>query len=123
LLKESEEFICTCYRELNRTEQELENRMIEIKKQILIQGFYEHTTLELEYGARVAWRNSNRCIVRLFWDTLDVIDKRHIHTEEEVIGALFEHIEYATNKGRIRPTITIFSQKTLNKLFIYGITN
>lgn len=114
LLKEAKEFIHSCYRELNKSEQELENRWNEIKKQILSQGFYEHTAVELEYGAKVAWRNSNRCIGRLFWDSLNVIDKRNINTEEEMIEALFEHIEYATNKGRIRPTITIFPQKTLN---------
>ena len=63
----------------------------------------------------MAWRNSNRCIGRLFWDHLHVIDKRHVNTEEEMIEALFEHIETATNKGRIRPAITIFPQKTTRK--------
>lgn len=116
LLNEAEEFIKTCYRELNKSEQELENRMKEIHKQAQTQGFYEHTTVELEYGAKAAWRNSNRCIGRLFWDQLNVIDKRNLETEEEMIGALFEHIEFATNKGRIRPTITIFPQKAPNKI-------
>jgi len=115
LFKEAKEFIRSCYSELNKTEQEIENRLNEINKQILSQGFYEHTAVELEYGAKVAWRNSNRCIGRLFWDQLNVIDKRHLNTEEEMAGALFEHIEYATNKGRIRPTITIFPQKTPNR--------
>ena len=115
LRKEANEFIRSCYRELNKTEQELENRLNEINKQILSQGFYEHTAVELEYGAKVAWRNSNRCIGRLFWNHLHVIDKRNINTEEEMFEALFEHIEYATNKGNIRPTITIFSQKTPTK--------
>jgi nitric-oxide synthase len=115
LLKEATDFIRSCYRELNKTEQELENRLNEIHKQITSQGFYEHTAEELEFGAKVAWRNSNRCIGRLFWDQLNVFDKRHLHTEEEILGALFEHIEYATNKGRIRPTITIFSPKVANQ--------
>src|ERR1700730_12677266 len=115
LLKEAEEFIKTCYRELNKSEQELENRMKEIHQQVRTKGFYEHTTVELEYGAKAAWRNSNRCIGRLFWDQLNVIDKRNLETEEEMIEALFEYIEFATNKGRIRPTITIFPQKTPNK--------
>ncbi len=115
LLNEAKEFIHSCYRELNKTEQEIQNRLDEIGKHIQSQGFYEHTTLELEYGAKVAWRNSNRCIGRLFWDHLNVFDKRDINTEEEMIEALFEHIDYATNNGRIRPTITIFSQKKPNK--------
>ncbi|MFB9761216.1 nitric oxide synthase oxygenase [Ectobacillus funiculus] len=115
LLQEAKEFIRSCYKELNKTEQEQEARLNEINNQILSQGFYEHTTEELEYGAKVAWRNSNRCIGRLFWEHLNVIDKRHVNSEEEMIEALFEHIEYATNQGRIRPTITVFSQKTPNK--------
>ncbi|WP_129728725.1 nitric oxide synthase oxygenase [Ectobacillus funiculus] len=115
LLQEAKEFISSCYQELNKTEQEQEARLNEINNQILSQGFYEHTTAELEYGAKVAWRNSNRCIGRLFWDHLNVIDKRHLNSEEEMVEALFEHIEYATNQGRIRPTITIFSQKNPNK--------
>ncbi|ETI70202.1 nitric-oxide synthase [Neobacillus vireti LMG 21834] len=115
LLKEAMEFIHACYRELNKTDQEVENRLNEIDIQIRNQGFYEHTSIELEYGAKVAWRNSNRCIGRLFWDHLNVIDKRHLNTEEAIFDALIEHMEFATNKGRIRPTITIFSQKAANK--------
>jgi len=111
LLKEARKFIHNCYRELNKTEQEIEYRLNEIQKQIKDLDLYEHTPEELEYGAKVAWRNSNRCIGRLFWDTLYVIDKRHIQTEEEIMEALFEHIVFATNKGRIRPTITVFPQK------------
>jgi nitric-oxide synthase, bacterial len=115
LLKEAVEFIKSCYKELNKTEQELENRLNELYEQIRTKGYYEHTTVELEFGAKMAWRNSNRCIGRLFWDHLNVIDKRNLKTEEEIIEALFEHIEYATNKGRIRPTITIFPQKASNQ--------
>ena len=56
----------------------------------------------------MAWRNSNRCIGRLFWQSLNVIDRRGVNTKEEVRDALFEHIEIATNGGKIKPTITIF---------------
>lgn len=111
LLQEAHDFIHSCYRELNKTEQELENRLNDVKQQIQSDGFYEHTFEELEYGAKVAWRNSNRCIGRLFWDSLHVFDKRNLNTEEKIMEALFEHIDYATNHGRIRPTITIFSQQ------------
>ncbi|CRK82812.1 nitric oxide synthase oxygenase [Neobacillus massiliamazoniensis] len=111
LLKEAEDFIRSCYGELNKTEQEIETRIEEITKKVQSEGFYEHTAEELEYGAKVAWRNSNRCIGRLFWDSLNVIDKRYVNKEEEIAEALFEHIETATNYGRIRPTITIFPQK------------
>ncbi len=115
LLKEAEQFIRNFYSELNKPEQELENRWDEIKRQICSEGYYTHTAEELEYGAKVAWRNSNRCIGRLFWDNLKVIDQRHLNTEEDICEALFEHIDFATNKGRIQPTISVFSQKTPRK--------
>jgi nitric-oxide synthase len=34
---------------------------------------------------------------------------RHLETEEEIFAALVEHIRFATNGGKIRPTITIFA--------------
>ncbi|MBS4192009.1 nitric oxide synthase oxygenase [Bacillus sp. FJAT-49705] len=111
LYKDAEEFIRNCYYELNKSEQEIDNRLHQIKKQINRVGYYEHTSEELEHGAKMAWRNSNRCIGRLFWESLKVFDKRDLSTEESIRDALFEHIEYATNQGRIRPTITIFRQK------------
>jgi nitric-oxide synthase, bacterial len=107
-MKEAEEYISSSYRERQKSEHEIEKRLAQIKDHMEKEGFYPHTAEELEYGAKLAWRNSNRCIGRLFWQSLHVIDKRDIETEEEMIVALFEHINYATNEGRIRPTITIF---------------
>nr|WP_026584548.1 nitric oxide synthase oxygenase [Bacillus sp. J33] len=111
-LEEAQEFIRSCYGELNKSHAELEHRLRKIEKGIAEMGYYEHTFEELEYGAKVAWRNSNRCIGRLFWDQLKVLDRRNARTEEEVFSALFDHIQYATNNGRIRPTISIFPQET-----------
>jgi nitric-oxide synthase len=111
-LKEAKEFISSSYVEMNRTQQETEDRIAEITKEIALKGYYEHTIDELEYGARVAWRNSNRCIGRLFWDQMHVMDMRHLDTEDAIFNALLKHIDFATNNRRIRPAITIFSQKT-----------
>ncbi|SFK96335.1 nitric-oxide synthase [Paenibacillus sp. 1_12] len=107
-LEEAERFIHTYYSETGRTSDEMDQRFVEIRQAIAEQGFYEHTLEELQYGAKLAWRNSNRCIGRLFWETLHIMDARSLETEEEIAQALFRHIEYATNSGRIRPTITIF---------------
>ncbi|TQR21006.1 nitric oxide synthase oxygenase [Psychrobacillus vulpis] len=109
MLNEAKEFLNIFYEETGRPNNEMLDRLVEIEQQINKQGFYEQTTDELEYGAKVAWRNSNKCIGRLFWQSLHVIDKRHLRTEEEIFEALLEHIQFATNKGRIRPTITVFS--------------
>ncbi|WP_226585350.1 nitric oxide synthase oxygenase [Halobacillus litoralis] len=92
----------------------LEERLRSVKLEIQETGTYNHTYEELVFGAKVAWRNSNRCIGRLFWDSLNVFDARHINTEEEINDALINHLGYATNGGRIRSTITIFKPKQEN---------
>lgn len=66
------------------------------------------TTDELTYGARVAWRNSNKCIGRLFWHSLTVFDRRELLEESQIFEALVAHINYATNDGKIRPAISVF---------------
>lgn len=111
MLKEAAEFIRSYYEETDRSERDMEMRLIEVEQQILKLGTYEQTKEELTYGAKVAWRNSNKCIGRLFWQSLNVMDKRTLHTEESIFEALLEHIQFATNKGKIRPTITVFSPK------------
>ncbi|WP_226669954.1 nitric oxide synthase oxygenase [Metabacillus litoralis] len=108
LLKEAEQFIRTAYNELGKSEVEIESRLSEIKLEIESKGIYEHTNEELTYGAKMAWRNSNKCIGRLFWNTLTVFDERKADTEPAVFEALENHIAFATNGGKIRPAITIF---------------
>jgi nitric-oxide synthase, bacterial len=112
LIQEAKAFITSCYQELEIKQEEIEVRISEITNEINEKGSYEHNTFELDYGAKVAWRNSNRCIGRLFWDQLHTNDMRHLKTEEEIFGAILQHMANATNHGRIRPTITVFAQKT-----------
>ncbi len=107
LRQQAETFVRQCYTELDK-EGEIEPRLAEIRESIAETGHYEHTFEELEHGARMAWRNSNRCIGRLFWQALDVIDARDCDDAESVHEALCHHLEYATNGGDIRPTITLF---------------
>lgn len=108
---EAKQFIGICYQEWGRTEAEALARIEEVRQAIQVHGCYEQTVEELTYGAKLAWRNSNRCIGRLFWDTLTVRDARHLQTEEEIAEALFQHLEAATNGGKIRPMITVFKSK------------
>lgn len=112
LQEEACRFIREYYQESDKDSTEMEQRLTEILREINRSGSYEHTFEELEYGAKVAWRNSNRCIGRLFWNRLHVFDERQAATEEEVRDALFRHIEYATNQGKIRPAITVFKART-----------
>lgn len=108
LFEEAKIWISTCYGELGKSEKEKTLRLQEIRDEIVATGSYTLTKEEIEHGARVAWRNSNRCIGRLFWPSLHVMDAREAITENEVIKALFYHITYATNNGKIRPALTIF---------------
>ncbi|QHT45337.1 nitric oxide synthase oxygenase [Bacillus sp. SB49] len=106
LYEKAESFIRQYYHEQGATGSE--ERLEQIKQEISLTGTYTHTFEELEYGAKAAWRNSNRCIGRLFWNSLKVFDRRHLNTEEDIFHALIDHLDYATNNGRIRSTITIF---------------
>ncbi|MFF2482532.1 nitric oxide synthase oxygenase [Paenibacillus sp. NPDC058071] len=115
LFMEAEQFIQTSYRELGKQPEETVRRLAEVKEAIERDGDYEHTYEELAYGAKLAWRNSNRCIGRLFWQSLHVIDERKLETEDKIADALFQHIRYGTNEGKIRPTITIFRQQRDHK--------
>jgi len=115
LFEEAQDFIFQCYSELGKSEDEIQKRLSQIKVQIEKDQHYEHTFEELQHGARMAWRNSNRCIGRLFWDSLQVFDQRACETEEEVAQAIFKHIEYASNGGKIIPTISIFKPAIRNK--------
>ena len=53
-------------------------RVEEVRAQIERSGTYAHTAAELTFGARAAWRNSSRCIGRLYWRSLRVRDRRNI---------------------------------------------
>jgi nitric-oxide synthase len=111
IYREAEVFLKTAYRELG-IEDKLYGRLREVKEQVKDTGFYIHTYEELAYGAKMAWRNSNKCIGRLFWNSLEVRDYRHLSEEEEVFSALESHIDFAENQGKIRPTISVFAPHT-----------
>jgi nitric-oxide synthase len=100
-------FVRQCYGELGR-ESEIDPRLEEIWTAIGRRDHYVHTSAELEHGAKMAWRNSNRCIGRHFWDSLHVLDRREADSARAVYDALCDHVEFATNGGNVRPTISVF---------------
>ncbi|MBM7580731.1 nitric oxide synthase oxygenase [Jeotgalibacillus terrae] len=115
-------FIEQFYQENKLGDEACIRRLSEVSGSIAESGTYEHTYEELSYGAKLAWRNSNRCIGRLFWNSLNVFDRRHDVTEEQVKESLLEHIVSATNGGKIRSSITIFapSQAGADPVRIYN---
>ncbi|GHH61686.1 nitric oxide synthase oxygenase [Lentzea cavernae] len=87
----------------------VEARLAEVHAEIAATGTYRHTAAELTFGARVAWRNSSRCIGRLYWRSLKVRDQREVSAPADVAKDCVEHLRVATNKGKIRPVITVFA--------------
>lgn len=84
-------------------------RFEEITAEVERHGSYEHTPAELEFGARVAWRNASRCIGRLYWQSLTVRDMRALRHPGDIAEQCVEHLRVASNRGHIRPVITIFA--------------
>ena len=106
-LAEATSFIYQFYQENNLSG--VEARIQEVTDELNQKGLYLQTIDEITFGARVAWRNSNRCVGRLFWPSLHVLDARHVETESEAFEALLHHLRFATNAGKIRSTLTVFN--------------
>ncbi len=86
-----------------------DRRLWQVRREIAATGTYWHTAAELEFGARVAWRNSSECIGRLYWHSPRIRDRREVSAAAEVAAESTAHLREATNGGRIRPTITVFA--------------
>ncbi len=83
--------------------------MSQVRREISATGTYRHTEAELTFAAQVAWRNSSRCIGRLYWRSLRVRDRRHLSSAADIAAECVAHLRAATNDGRIRPLITVFA--------------
>ena len=86
-------------------------RLNSIKQSIEQTGTYTHTSEELIFGAKLAWRNSNRCIGRHFWRQLDVFDCRSLQTKTSILEALKNHVAFSYNEGAIKSAVTIFAPR------------
>jgi nitric-oxide synthase, bacterial len=108
LLAAAERFV-TLFQAENPQPGTVADRMRQVAAEVRARGTYRHTPEELEFAARVAWRNSSRCIGRLYWRTLRVRDRRQVSAADEVAAECISHLREATNGGRIRPVITVFA--------------
>lgn len=107
LFEQAKEFLQQHYSESNLLG--IEKRLDQVQVEILSTGTYCLTEKELTFGAKLAWRNSNRCMGRLFWKTLKVRDRRTLTTAEEVYSDALGHIKSATHKGKIRSTLSVYA--------------
>jgi nitric-oxide synthase, bacterial len=89
-----------------------DRRIWQVRREIETSGTYWQTPAELAFGARVAWRNSSRCIGRLYWQSLRVRDCREVTAAPDIAAESVTHLREATNGGRIRPMITVFAPDT-----------
>jgi nitric-oxide synthase len=86
----------------------VEPRLREVRAEIAATGTYVHSGAELTFGARVAWRNASRCIGRLYWHSLLVLDRRSSTRAEQIFHDLVAHLRVAGGGGQIRPVISVF---------------
>lgn len=107
VLREAEAFLGQMYSERGLSAV-LAARLDEVRDEIARTGTYTHTADELTYGARLAWRNSTRCVGRFFWNHLVVRDMRHLEREEDIFAAIVDHMRIATNGGDLISTMTVF---------------
>jgi nitric-oxide synthase len=85
------------------------NRIAWVRAEIAATGSYQHTSGELAFGARVAWRNSARCIGRLYWQSLRVRDLRAVREADRIAEHCVRHLDLAGNGGKVRPVISVFA--------------
>ncbi len=107
-LEQAKQVLRDCYKDAGASSS-FEARWRKVEAEIDESGCYKQTYEELVYAARVAWRNSVKCIGRLYWQGLAVRDFRHVQTADEMFEAIFSHIETAYNGGNLRPTMTVFA--------------
>lgn len=84
-------------------------RLEQVRGELASTGTYVQTSLELAEGMKQSWRNSVRCIGRLHWEALQVVDRRAATTAQDVFDACVEHLREGTNGGHIRPMVTVFA--------------
>jgi nitric-oxide synthase len=94
--------------ETGRSPQWVRERVAAIRDEHDATCTWTHIHDEAATAALVAWRNSARCIGRLYWRSLVVRDRRGATTAAEIAYACIEHLEFSTNVGRIRHTLTLF---------------
>nr|AAK43730.1 nitric oxide synthase form A [Physarum polycephalum] len=111
VLREANEWLAQFYKEKKLPEEKLAIRMKEVYDEVKKTGTYFQTYEELSYSCKVAWRNAPRCINRIQWSRMEVIDCRKVTTAEEVFEKCLEHLKFATNGGNIITTITVFAQQ------------
>lgn len=107
--KEVREFFELYKEHASLTDAEWRLRVQDVVAEIAETGTYVHTLEELTVGARLAWRHNTRCIGKLYWRGLTVRDFRDVTDPAAIAEGCRDHTAFVHNKGRIKPSITIFA--------------
>lgn len=108
LVEAAREFIDQLAEELAWPATRAEKRWSEIIHEIRATGAYTQTFEEIEYGAKLAWRNAPKCIGRISWKNLIVRDRRHVTEPAAMFQECAEHLRAATNGGNVEIVLTVF---------------
>jgi nitric oxide synthase oxygenase domain/subunit/hemoglobin-like flavoprotein len=109
MIAQAHEFYEKIQAELNWSDQQLKRRMLKVEQEIAASGTYSQTAQEIELGARLAWRNSAKCIGRISWNTLQIRDSRNLTDPLAICEDLNEHLRIATAGTNIQSVMTVFS--------------
>lgn len=107
--EEAYAFLESFYDAAGESRPAFQRRWAEAKRDLSRHQYYEHTPEELAFGARLAWRNHGRCIGRLLWETLEVVDCREYDAPEAIAERMSAHLDQAYNDGNIRSVISVFA--------------
>ena len=102
LLRKAFEWSAQVAHELELGDAFLEKRKVDIEEEIRSTGSYTHTEEEVVHGARVAWRNSAKCVGRIAWNTMLVRDRRHVTDLNHMFAECIEHQRLATADGSLK---------------------
>lgn len=86
-----------------------QRRWAEVRRALRRHDHYDHTPEELAFGARLAWRNTGRCIGRLLWESLEVADCRDAADPHAIAARMADHLREADEGNGIRSVISIFA--------------
>ena len=88
----------------------LDKRLLEIQSEVTQRGTYRLTSEEISYGARVAWRNSAKCIGRVNWKSMLVRDCRHVVEPDQIFEECVQHLKIATGGENIVSVMSVFRE-------------
>jgi nitric-oxide synthase len=107
--EEARAFLSNFHAESGRGASAFKKRWAEVRRSLSRTGTYRHTEEELAFGARVAWRNHGRCIGRIYWESLEVVDCRQFSEPEAMMDRMCSHMRETLGDGRIRSMISVFA--------------